>query len=126
LKIKTIVTKEAINKTFYIQNLNQYSLYPSSSPSIQATSICICFMETEDKCKEQFIDYVNKDDFINSHTMYYGYYIAKALEINKVIQKKYIIDKYYDCANIYSTIIEKIEPESSMAHGWSIGVAEFL
>lgn len=126
LKLKTIVSKTSIDKTFYIPELNQYSLYSTSPASIQATSIAICFMETEDKCKETFYTCANQSNFVKSHTMYYGYYVAKALTENKPLQRKYITDKYFTCANTYSTIIEKIDPESSMAHGWSIGVAEFL
>jgi len=59
--------------------------------------------------------------------MYYGYYIAKALgRFSKELQQEYIIKKYYGCAQTLGTIIEKTTDESSRAHGWSVGIAEFL
>ena len=80
----------------------------------------------DDIIKRKFTDYLFTQG-MNRHTMYYGYYIAKALgKISKDLQKQYIIQKYYKCANTLDTIIEKIDDTSSRAHGWSVGIIEFL
>lgn len=127
LDLRTVVSKRSIDGAFLIPDLNQYSLYKTTDPSLQATSIAIAFMETSDACKEAFLGFMQTRHFINSHTMYYGYYVAKALTRTRSKDvHKYIVNKYLPCATTYSTIIEKIDPESSMAHGWSIGVAELL
>jgi hypothetical protein len=103
-----------------------YSLYPNSPPSLQATSMAITYLQSSQTVKDSFVEYLFGNG-MNEHTMYFGYYVAKALgNISTDIQKDYIIQKYHNCANNFSTIIEKINPESSLAHGWSVGVVEFL
>lgn len=127
-KIKTNVTNKSIDQAFLIPDMHAYSLYKTSPASLQATGIAICFMDTSEETKRSFTEYLTagKEDFLKAHTMYYGYYVAKALSSDKALLEKYILDKYHSCAETYSTIIEKTTPESSMAHGWSIGVADFL
>lgn len=124
-KVKTKVTEEILHNTFLKNGM--YSLYPNTSPSIQATSIVIGYFDNiSELCKEKFVEYTFGQG-MQEHTMYYGYFVAKALgKISKEVQKQYIIQKYYDLVSIYGTIIEKIEPESSLVHGWSIGIIEFI
>jgi hypothetical protein len=122
--VETKVTQESIDNAFLKDNM--YTLYQDSPSSLQATSIAIIYLQTSDSVKQRFAGYLFANG-MSEHTMYYGYYIAKALGfISPDIQKDYIIKKYYDCANIFGTIIEKIDPESSLAHGWSVGIVEFI
>lgn len=129
-EVKTVVSKKSINSYFLNKRENMYSLYHKSEcpPSIHATSIAIIYLNANDKINTSFAEYLfnSKSGKMPEHTMYFGYFIAKALMFNKELQQKYIIDKYYEYAKQYGSIIEKIEPESSMAHGWSIGIVEFL
>jgi hypothetical protein len=144
--VETKVTQESIDSVFLKNNCHfgnedvpdcaqsgtsslvtrLYSLYPNSPPSLQATSMAIIYLQSSQAVKDSFVEYLFGNG-MNEHTMYFGYYVAKALgNISPDIQKDYIIQKYYNCANNLSTIIEKINPESSLAHGWSVGVVEFL
>jgi hypothetical protein len=123
-KIPTKITQKSIDAVFF--HGNWYSLYPDSPPSIHATSLAIIYLETTDNTKEKFVDYAMNNG-MPEHTMYFGYYIAKAIRMfSKKLTQEYIISKYYPYAKQFGTIIEKITPESSLAHGWSVGIVEFL
>lgn len=121
--VETSVTQNAIESVFL--QPDGYSLYPNTPACLQATSVAIIYLNTNNNIKQKF-----SNDVFNGllkHTMYYGYFIAKALEtVSKELQKKYIISKYWNCAKNLGTIIEKINDESSRAHGWSVGIVEFL
>jgi hypothetical protein len=124
LKIPTQVSKVSID-TAFLTNDGQYSLYPNTPSCIQATSMAISYLDISDDVKINFLPQVANG--LMKHTMYYGYFIAKALgKISAEDQKNYIIQKYWECANTFGNIREKITDESSRAHGWSIGFIEFI
>lgn len=57
-------------------------------------------------------------------TPYFAYFIAKILPSGQDIN---FIQKYYgQMIKTYGTIQEKVGDDSSLAHGWSIGIAEIL
>jgi hypothetical protein len=96
------------------------------SPSLQASALAIIYFPKNDVLNKEFAKYTLQNE-IKEHTMYYGYFIAKALgTFSKESQQQYIIQKYFECSKHFGTIFEKTEPESSLAHGWSVGVVEFL
>ena len=79
--------------------------------------------------KDYLLDIIdNNFDMIKSRvTPYFAYFIAKALKLHYPDKMIPFIKQYYDpIVNKYDTIYEKIKPTSSMAHGWSIGVASLI
>jgi hypothetical protein len=61
----------------------------------------------------------------NIVTPYFGYFVAKSIK-NKRARELFINSIYLASANRYGTIWEKHDNRASLAHGWSVAIAELL
>jgi hypothetical protein len=116
------------NKKFYLPNIGAYSMIPNGRPSIHATAAAIGSIDVNKEILNNGIYYIKSiKDLDKRVTMYYGYFIAKALAKKHINIAREFINKFYGpIANKYGTIYEKTSDSSSLAHGWSIGFIDFM
>lgn len=130
LNIDSGIDMVAFNELF-CWNDYAYTINSNGHPSLHATSMILSlasFSHTNIG-KEYLIDIINNDfkTIKSTVTPYFAYFIAKALKIHYPDEMMSFIHKYYDpIVNKYGTIYEKTKPISSMAHGWSIGIASLI
>lgn len=130
LNIESGININKFNELFCWNNY-AYTINPSSHPNLHANSLILSlssFANTHVGV-EYLTDIINNDfDMIKSKvTPYFAYFIAKALQLHNLDMMIPFIKRYYGpIVDEYGTIYEKIYPTSSMAHGWSIGIASLL
>jgi len=60
-------------------------------------------------------------------TAYYGYFVANAIGKQSKQQMLDFIKAYYlPIAQQYGTLWEKSDDQASLAHGWSVGIAQLI
>lgn len=97
-----------------------YSLYPDGEANIHATACVITSGLDFNNIKLV----VPKIALKSKITTYFGYFVAKALTGSQRLT--FINDCYLPSAKRFGTIWEKHDDKSSIAHGWSVAVAELL
>ncbi|AYV83424.1 MAG: hypothetical protein Hyperionvirus6_105 [Hyperionvirus sp.] len=122
------ICKEEFDRRFWTGH--GYSLFDGGKePNIHGTvsvlgsSLCL-----DDERRSVSLKYINGE--INSKrlfdcvTPYFAYFVAKILPDDLKIS---FIKKYYgDMVKKFGTIQERVDSNCSLAHGWSIGIAEIL
>ena len=130
LNIESEINMDKFNELFCWKNY-AYTINPHSHPNLHATTLILSLDNFANVHigKDYLLDIIdNNFDMIKSRvTPYFAYFIAKALKLHYPDKMIPFIKQYYDpIVNKYDTIYEKIKPTSSMAHGWSIGVASLI
>lgn len=130
LKIDSGININIFNELFCWKS-HAYTINSGNEPNLHATAIILSlesFINTSIGV-EYMINVIDNDFNMirNRVTAYYAYFIAKALQRHVPERVIPFIKKYYDpIADVYGTIYEKTNANSSMAHGWSIGIASLI
>lgn len=112
--------------SMFCWNGHGYSLEPGGLPNLHATSMVMLSLRNGIG-----FDYVMNCDLIpkGDHrvTAYFAYFVAKAIGLYSVTDMLMFVKNYYGpIADAHGTIYEKANANASMAHGWSVGVAELI
>lgn len=106
------------------RNGNGYSLYPGHPINIHATA---CVIQSG-LCPPSLISSsritLSKLPWRNKVTAYFAYFVASSL--TGIHRSRFIKAIYSPSAIAYGTLWEKHDGTASIAHSWSVGIAELL
>jgi hypothetical protein len=103
-------------------------LYPGGPPSVHATAALLGSVPVDRATLLPGLDrLVGTPDLAKRVTLYYGYFVAGALARDAPERAVRFVKSFYGpVAERYGTLYEKTSAEASMAHGWSVGIVDFL
>ncbi|MDY6993035.1 MAG: hypothetical protein SVR94_10600 [Pseudomonadota bacterium] len=126
LDIASMIDTTVFNQTF--KTRSGYGLLNNQKTSIHATAAVVGSMDFDIHPGIDFILSAQATGQLKkSVTAYYGYFVAKA--IGKYSNKHMLafIKAYYlPMAQQYHTLWEKCDDQASLAHGWSVGIAQLI
>ena len=107
-----------------------YTINSMSHANFHATALILSLDSFKQTTigKEYMLDMLEDMDMIkNTVTPYFAFFVAKALKYHYPERFDCFVDQYYvPIADRHGTVYEKTDELSSMAHGWSVGIATLL
>lgn len=100
---------------------------PHATIAVLASTKIVTTSQTEQSLMYIY-SLLDSKELYESVSAYYAYFVAKALDKCKNrLSTLEFIHKFYDpIVNRFGTIYEKTNGNASLAHGWSIGISQFL
>jgi hypothetical protein len=113
---------------FYDPAARSGRLYPGGPPSVHATAALLGSVPVERETLVSGLDrLLGTADLEKRVTLYYGYFVAAALARDSPERAVRFVKSFYGpVAERYGTLYEKTNADASMAHGWSVGIVDFL
>jgi len=116
------IDRNAFDRAFWMPEAGAYRLLEEGGPSPHATAATIVSLGTE-----QGLSYLANGDWSDRVTPYFGYFVAAALaRLGRPVMLDFIRRHYGPSVERYGTIVERTDDTYSLAHGWSVGVAELI
>ena len=73
------------------------------------------------------LEFLAAGEWAGRVTPYFGYFVAKALaKSSPEAMRAFVRTHYLPWARRYGTLVERTDDAWSLAHGWSVGVAELI
>ena len=122
------IDPDRLHNAFFDPATHGYRLYPGSGPSVHATAAMLGSVPTDPRPLERSLAFITDTaDLDERVTLYYGYFVAGALARHDPARAiDYIRRRYGPVARTYGTLYEKTHDRASLAHGWSVGIVDFL